>query len=163
MPLMRLAVNVLTDGTRSAAWPLLAIWLTIALPTTTASAFFATAAIETDTVVQAAVTAVVVVAVTFSRVVVAPPIRWRIWRYRVTENHLFLQRGLFVVRRTLIPLVRVQNVDTIQGPLARRFGLSEVVVATAASTTTIPALSDPVAEALRDRIADLARVARDDA
>ncbi len=126
-------------------------------------AFFATAAIETDTVVQAAVTAVVVVAVTFSRVVVAPPIRWRIWRYRVTENHLFLQRGLFVVRRTLIPLVRVQNVDTIQGPLARRFGLSEVVVATAASTTTIPALSDPVAEALRDRIADLARVARDDA
>jgi membrane protein YdbS with pleckstrin-like domain len=98
----------------------------------------------------------------FIRVVVAPPIWWRVWRYRVSADQLFLQRGLFVVRRTLIPLVRVQNVDTIQGPIARRFGLSEVAVSTAANTITIPALADEVAEELRDRIAELARLARDD-
>ncbi len=105
---------------------------------------------------------VVVLVYTFFRVGVAPPIWWRVWRYRVTEDQLFIQRGLFVVRRTLIPLVRVQNVDTVQGPIARRFGLSEVAVSTAANTTTIPALADDVAEDLRDRIAELARLARDD-
>ena len=98
----------------------------------------------------------------FVRVVIAPPIRWRIWAYRVTDDQLFIQRGFLVIRRTLIPLARVQNVDTAQGPIARRFGLSEVSVATAAGTMTIPALADDVAEALRDRIAELARLARDD-
>jgi uncharacterized protein len=97
------------------------------------------------------------------RVGIAPAIWWRVWRYRLTDEQLFIQRGLFVRRQTLIPLVRVQNVDTAQGPIARRFGLSEVAVSTAANTMTIPALSDDVAEELRDRIADLARIARDEA
>jgi len=109
------------------------------------------------------VVAFFVLAVGVVRVVLAPRFWWRFWRYRVTEEQLFLQRGLFVVRRTLIPLVRVQNVDTIQGPIARRFGLSEVAVSTAANTMTIPALADEVAEELRDRIAELARLARGDA
>ena len=120
------------------------------------------AALDPGPAVVAGLAAGIVVLVLFIRVVVAPPIWWRIWRYRVTDDQLFLQRGLFVVRRTLIPLIRVQNVDTIQGPIARHFGLSEVVVATAANTTTIPALAAPDAEELRDTIAELARLARDD-
>ena len=106
---------------------------------------------------------VAVAATTFAiRVGLAPPLWWRVFGYRVTDEQLFVQRGLFVIRRTLIPLVRVQNVDTVQGPIARRFGLSEVAISTAANTTTIPALADDIAEALRDRIAELARLARDD-
>lgn len=90
-----------------------------------------------------------------------PVLRLRIWRYELTEHELELQRGLIVVERTLIPLVRVQHVDTRQGPLARALGLSSVAVSTAAGTHEIPALGDEMAEALRDRISALAREARE--
>lgn len=96
------------------------------------------------------------------RIAVVPPIRYRLWRYQLREDQLFLQRGFLVIRRTLIPLVRVQNVDTVQGPIARRFGLWSVVVFTAANAQSIPALSKSQADRLRENIAELARRARDE-
>jgi hypothetical protein len=92
---------------------------------------------------------------------VFPRLRWRLWRYDLDAHELDLQRGLFVVRRTLVPLVRVQHVDTVQGPIGKRLGLSSVTVSTAAGKHEIPALSDAVADGLRDRISALAREARE--
>jgi membrane protein YdbS with pleckstrin-like domain len=46
-------------------------------------------------------------------------------------------------------------VDTRQGPLQRRFGLSTVVFYTAAGPNQIPELSTAVAAGVRDRIAEL--------
>ena len=98
-----------------------------------------------------------------ARIAVIPPIRYRLWRYQLREDQLFLQRGFLVIRRTLIPLIRVQNVDTVQCPIARRFGLWSVVVFTAANAQSIPALSKSQADTLRESIAELARRARDEA
>jgi len=92
---------------------------------------------------------------------IAPAWRYRVWRYDVSEHELELQHGLFVVSRTLIPLVRVQHVDTRQGPLLKYFSLSTVTVSTAAGTHEIPALSDEVADQLRDHISALAQRARE--
>jgi len=58
-----------------------------------------------------------------------------------------------------VPMLRVQHVDTTQGPLDQALGLATVVVHTAAGTTTIPALTEGDAGRLRDRIAALARTA----
>ena len=96
------------------------------------------------------------------RVAVIPPIRYHRWRYQLRADQLFLQRGWLVIRHTLIPLARVQNVDTVQGPIARRFGLWSVVVFTAANAQSIPALSKEQADRLRENIAELARQARDE-
>jgi len=90
-----------------------------------------------------------------------PQIRYKHWRYQVDAQELDIQFGVFVVRRTLIPLVRVQHVDTVQGPLSKQFGLSSVTVATAAGSHVIPGLSDQAADELRDHISALARVARE--
>ena len=95
------------------------------------------------------------------RFVVFPQLRYRWWRFQLTADHLLLQRGLLVRRRTLIPLVRVQNVDTVQGPIARYFGLWSVVIFTAANAQSIPALSEAEADGLRTTLAELARRARD--
>lgn len=92
---------------------------------------------------------------------VFPRIRWSVWCYELDEHELDFQHGLIVVRRTLVPLVRVQHVDTVQGPIAKLFRLSTVTVSTAASTHEIPALSDEVADELRDRISAMARRARE--
>jgi len=94
-------------------------------------------------------------------VAVVPKVRWMRWRYEVSEDEVYLRHGLFIRRRVLIPMTRVQHVDTKAGPLLRAFGLSTVTVATAGGEHEIPALSDEVADHLRDRIAVLARVTED--
>jgi membrane protein YdbS with pleckstrin-like domain len=88
---------------------------------------------------------------------VVPGLRWRRWRYEIRPDEVDLQRGIFWISRTLVPLARIQHVDTRQGPLQRRFGLSTVVLYTAAGPNQIPELSTPVAEGARDRIAELTR------
>jgi membrane protein YdbS with pleckstrin-like domain len=88
---------------------------------------------------------------------VIPGLRWQRWRYEIQEDEVDLQRGIFWINRTLVPLARIQHVDTRQGPLQRRFGLATVVFYTAAGPNEIPELSAPVAAGVRDRIAELTR------
>ena len=88
---------------------------------------------------------------------VVPDLRWRRWRYEIREDEVDLQRGIVWISRTLVPLARIQHVDTQSGPLQRRFGLATVVFYTAAGPNQIPELSAPVAAEARDRIAELTR------
>lgn len=91
-----------------------------------------------------------------------PKIKWLRWRYEVRESEIELQHGLFIVKRTLIPMVRVQHVDTTQGPILRKYNLAGISVSTAAMNHEIPALVMEEADELRSRISVLARVAEDD-
>jgi membrane protein YdbS with pleckstrin-like domain len=94
-------------------------------------------------------------------VVFVPSIRWRHWRYDVGELEVDLQRGLWTITRTRVPMARIQHVDTRRGPLERHFGLATVILYTAAGANQIPALAVAVADEVRDRIAALANT-RDD-
>jgi membrane protein YdbS with pleckstrin-like domain len=91
-------------------------------------------------------------------VIIYPKLQWRKWRYEVHDSEIDIQHGVFIIRRTLIPMVRVQHVDTQQGPLLRKFNLSSVTISTAATIHEIPALDVAEADVLRDRISTLARV-----
>lgn len=91
-----------------------------------------------------------------------PRLRWERWRYQVNDEEIYLQRGVWFIKRTLIPMTRIQYVDTAQGVLMRHYGLAAVNVSTAAGTHQIPALAEEAADELRDRIASLARVSVDD-
>ncbi|MED3764037.1 PH domain-containing protein [Ureibacillus terrenus] len=91
-----------------------------------------------------------------------PKIRWDHWRYEVREQEIEIQSGLFVVKRTLIPMVRVQHVDTMQGPILKKYDLANIAISTAATTHVIPMLITEEADHLRERISELARVAEDD-
>ncbi|PLS01398.1 PH domain-containing protein [Neobacillus cucumis] len=93
---------------------------------------------------------------------ISPLFRWKSWRYEVREVEVELEEGIFIKRRTLIPMVRVQHVDTVQGPLLRKYRLSSVLVHTAATGHEIPALEEDEAEKLRKYISKLARVAEED-
>lgn len=99
---------------------------------------------------------------TILEVLIMPKIRWQQWRYDISENEIDLKYGVFIFRRVLIPMVRIQHVDTKQGPFLRKYGLATVTVSTAARTHEIPALAVEMADAVRDRIAELAKVANED-
>lgn len=105
--------------------------------------------------------ALVILSIAFS-VIVFPSIRWRIWRYEVREQEIEIQSGLFVVKRTLIPMVRVQHVDTEQGPILKKYMLANISISSAATVHTIPMLKVEDADELRTKISELARVAEDD-
>jgi uncharacterized protein len=83
--------------------------------------------------------------------------RWNSWRYEVRDEEIDLLRGVLAVRRTLIPMTRVQHVDTQRTPMSDLFELRSVTVHTAAGSHSIPALRPADAAAIRDRIAQLAR------
>ena len=91
-----------------------------------------------------------------------PKIKWHRLRYEVREAEIEIQRGLFIVKRTLIPMVRVQHVDTTQGPLLRMHGVADLTISTAATVHIIPAIAMDEADELRRRISTLARMAKDD-
>jgi membrane protein YdbS with pleckstrin-like domain len=93
--------------------------------------------------------------------VVGPSILWRRWRYEIRAEEIDLRHGLFTVKRTLVPIRRVQHVDTETGPLQGMFDLATVAFHTAAGSTKIPALSRGEAETVRRRVSELART-RDD-
>ena len=109
----------------------------------------------------AALVAVVLIVVAALGVWPYPDLLWRHWRYEIGEAEVDLQHGWLTVTRTLIPMARIQHVDTRRGPLQRRFGLASVILYTAAGASEIPALADDVAAAARDRIAALANVSED--
>jgi membrane protein YdbS with pleckstrin-like domain len=88
----------------------------------------------------------------------SPNLRYRYWRYEIRADEADLQHGWVTRTRQLIPMSRIQHVDTNRGPLERRFGLASVVLYTASGASLIPALANDVAADVRDRIATLANV-----
>jgi hypothetical protein len=88
---------------------------------------------------------------------VLPSIRYSRWRYEVRDDEIDIQHGTFVIRRTLVPIRRVQHVETETGPLQGAFELASVAFHTAAGETEIPALARGEAERVRAQIARLAR------
>lgn len=105
---------------------------------------------------------IVVITYTILQASVIPLIRWKRWRYQIDEHEIYLKRGIFIITRTLIPVNRIQHVDTRQGPILRSFNLSTVTITTAATVHEIPALNDEVADEVRNRISNLARAADQD-
>lgn len=87
---------------------------------------------------------------------------WSRWKYQVYEDEVELMFGVIVKRRIIIPMIRVQHVDTRQGPVLRYFGLASVTISTAATVHEIPGLTMADADRLRDQIAELAREADPD-
>jgi membrane protein YdbS with pleckstrin-like domain len=95
-------------------------------------------------------------------VVIVPKIRWIQWSFEVYDEEIDIHKGIFWRRRIIIPLIRVQNVDTQQGPIMRANGLASFTVATAAGGHEIPGLAVDEADSLRDHVALLARIAQED-
>lgn len=93
---------------------------------------------------------------------VITPVRFARWRYELSHDFLDIAHGILWRKRYIVPFIRVQNTDTKQGPVLRAFGLASVTVSTAAGSLEIPGLSAEEADEVRDRAAELARIARED-
>ncbi len=142
-------------------WRLYGVIQTVVLLIAAAIVGYGTYYFEWPTFIYYIAGAIVILSAILS-IFIFPKIRWERWRYEVREHEIEVQHGLFVVKRTLIPMVRVQHVDTTQGPILKKYDLGNISISTAATVHTIPALIMDEADSLRARISELARVAEDD-
>jgi len=93
-------------------------------------------------------------------VALVPQRIYRRLRYRLTGQLLQVLRGWLFHTDTVVPLVRVQHLDVIRGPLDKVFGTATLVVHTAGthnSTVSLPGLAPDRATEIRDIIREHVR------
>ncbi len=85
-------------------------------------------------------------------VVIIPNLRYKTTRYGIVDDVLQVHQGVFIKTRQHVPLIRIQNIDTKQGPLMAYFKLKGVQLRTASSNVYIPELNDDEADQVRSEI-----------
>jgi uncharacterized protein len=90
------------------------------------------------------------------------PRRVRSIGYQLRQDDLLFRRGIMFQRFVSVPYGRMQLVDITRGPVARWLGLADLKFVTAAAATgvSIPGLPEADADALRDRLVELAESRR---
>ena len=104
---------------------------------------------------------VVVVFIILAAIII-PRLRMYYWRYEIYDDEIEIQHDIIVIKRTLIPMIRIQHIDTEHGPIMRYFKLATLRISTAATDHRIPALAQDKAAELRGEISALARVSDED-
>lgn len=89
---------------------------------------------------------------------IQPIYQQRTWRYEVDAQYIQVKRGAIKKTYLIIPMTKVQYVNTNQGPLLRKYGLATIKIGTMASTHEIPAIPEEDAVELRNHIALLAQI-----
>jgi membrane protein YdbS with pleckstrin-like domain len=98
-------------------------------------------------------------------VVVVPLWRYRVHRWDIDAKAVYTRTGWLVQERRIVPISRVQTVDTERGPLDQLFGLANVTVTTASSAgaVRIVALDSDVADRVVAQLTDIAAIGAEDA
>ncbi len=103
----------------------------------------------------------VVVALAAIGIIVLPPIRYRVFWYAISPTEIDIQHGIIFIKRSVVPMHRVQTLRTERGPMADHYRMTNLKIKTAADSVTISGLDRGEADVLCDRISRLADVADD--
>ncbi|WP_431044267.1 PH domain-containing protein [Streptomyces sp. P1-3] len=68
---------------------------------------------------------------------VMPAWRYRVHRWEATDQAVYAASGWLWQQWRVVPLSRIQTVDTLRGPLQQMFGLSGVTVTTASAAGAV--------------------------
>ncbi|MEU4625772.1 PH domain-containing protein [Actinoplanes sp. NPDC023801] len=98
-------------------------------------------------------------------ITVMPTWRYRVHRWEATDDAVYALSGWLTREWRIVPISRIQSIDTEVGPLQRRLGLATISVTTASSEgkITIEGVAVAVAEATVDRLREIAAATAGDA
>jgi membrane protein YdbS with pleckstrin-like domain len=94
-------------------------------------------------------------------IIFLPPIRYRVFWYAISPTEIDIQHGIIFIKRSVVPMHRVQTLRTERGPMADHYRMTNLKIKTAAGSVTISGLDRGEADVLCDRISRLADVADD--
>lgn len=90
--------------------------------------------------------------------IISPPLLYKSWRYDLDEEFLYLQFGIWERTEQVIPMSKIQAVAMRQGPIMRKYNVASLSIDTMGSNHEIPALPKNIAEQVRERIAQFAKI-----
>lgn len=85
-------------------------------------------------------------------IIVFPIIRYKRYKYLVTDEKVEVKKGLFLITRSIIQIKRIQKIELSNGPIDRLFGLSNVNIFTAAGVVDIKFLNNDEAENIVEQV-----------
>lgn len=96
---------------------------------------------------------------------IVPGWRFRVHRWEVTDEAVYVRTGAFLQEWRIAPMSRIQTVDTVRGPLERFFRLATVTVTTASSKgeIKIEGLDHELAAELAERLTRITQATPGDA
>ncbi|PYG89852.1 hypothetical protein LY28_00449 [Ruminiclostridium sufflavum DSM 19573] len=81
-----------------------------------------------------------------------PVIEYRQWGYIISDDRIEIRHGIFLIKITIIPIVRIQHITISQGPINRRLGISTINVHTASGVFGIEGISGEAANAMAEML-----------
>lgn len=96
---------------------------------------------------------------------VMPRLRYRVHRWELTDNAVYIRSGWLNQEWRIAPVTRIQTVDSERGPIGRLFRLTKVTVTTAsaAGPLVIDGLDERVAATFASEVTTAAQASRGDA
>ncbi|HLR54041.1 MAG TPA: PH domain-containing protein [Pseudogracilibacillus sp.] len=87
-----------------------------------------------------------------------PYLLYKNTRYEINEDYLQVKSGAMFEKFEMIPMTKIQSVETNQGPIMRKFDLCTVSVETMGSTHAILGIEKKKAIQARNDIAQFAKI-----
>ena len=103
----------------------------------------------------------VFVAVIAACMIILPPIRYRVFWYAISSTEIDIQSGIIFVKRSLVPMRRVQTLRSERGPMADHYRMTTLKIRTAAGSVSLNGLDRAEADELCERIGRMTNLADD--
>lgn len=88
-------------------------------------------------------------------IIIFPKIRYDRYKYQITDERIEVKKGLFLITTSIIQIKRIQKIELSNGPIDRKFGLSNINIYTAAGTVDIKFLNNQEAREISDKVNEL--------
>ena len=85
-------------------------------------------------------------------IIIYPEIEYRQWRYMITEDKIEIRHGIFFLKTTIIPIIRVQHITMSRGPIYRKLGLTKVSIFLASGSFDIEGLNENTANMISENL-----------
>lgn len=83
---------------------------------------------------------------------VVPYFRYNRYRYSINEECIDIKEGYLFTKRNIVPIERVQKLQTAKGPIDQIFHIEKLIVTTAGGDVTINYLEEERAENIADNL-----------
>ena len=103
----------------------------------------------------------VFVAVIAACMIILPPIRYRVFWYAISSTEIDIQNGIIFIKRSVVPMRRVQTLRSERGPMADHYRMTNLKIRTAAGSVSLSGLDRGEADELCERIGRLTDLADD--
>lgn len=96
-------------------------------------------------------------------IIFEPIWKYNYWSYGFDEHYIRFKQGRLFMKQTVIPMTKIQFVETEQGPLLRSNNVHTITIGTMGTPHKIPMLAEEDARILKEHISTYAQIKEVDA